>query len=106
MTNLKVKELRVRINNALDDLDESVGIGVEQYFNTELIELNGDIITPINELLYLSCSDWKLCEISPYIGGDKVSFDLYNENMCLGVIMTFKATLTLSTVLPIFFTLR
>lgn len=106
MSSLKVKELRARINNALDELDESVYIDVEQYFNTELIELTVDIIAPINALLNLSCSDWKLFALYSGIEKKTVYFDLFNENMGFGVEMVFKSTLTLSTVLPIFFTLR
>lgn len=106
MSSLKVKEARARINNVLDELDESVDIGDEQYLNMELIKLTRDIITPINELLDLSCSDWQLRRFTPDIMRERVSFDLYNENMGFGVEMLFKATLTLSTVLPIFITLR
>lgn len=106
MTSLKVKEVKARINNALDELDESVYIDVKQYFNTELSELTVDIIAPINELLALSCSDWKLFALDSDIEKKTVSFDLFNENMGFGVEMVFKLTLTLSTVLPIFFTLR
>ena len=106
MPSLKVKEVRDIINNALDELDEPANISVEQYFNTELIELTSDIIAPINELLDLSCSDWKLFALGSVIGGKAVYFDLFNENMGVGVEMVFKSTLTLSTVLPILFTLR
>ena len=106
MSSLKVKEARARINNVLDELDESVDICDEQYLNMELIKLPRDIITPINGLLDLSCSDWQLRRFTPYIMREIVSFDLYNENMGFELEMLFKATLTLSTVLPIFFTLR
>lgn len=106
MSSLKVKEARTIINNVLDELDESVYIGDEQYLNMGLIKLTRDIITPINELLDLSCSDWQLRRFTPDITRERVSFDLYNENMGFGVEMVFKSTLTLSTVLPIFFTLR
>lgn len=106
MASLKVKEVKARINNALAELDESVYIDVEQYFNTELSELTVDIIAPLNELLDLSCSDWKLFALDSDIEKKTVYFDLFNEHMGFGVEMVFKSTLTLSTVLPIFITLR
>lgn len=106
MSSLKVKEVKATINNALDELDESENIGVEQYLNTELIKLNVDIIAPINELLDMFGSDWKLCSFNSDLKKEIVYFGLYNVNKGLRVEMIFKATLPLSIVLPIFITLR
>lgn len=106
MTSLKVKEVKAIISDALDELDESVNIDVEQYLNTELTQLNVDIIAPINELLDRFGSDWKLCAFDSYIDKEKVYFVLYNVNKGFRVEMIFEATLPLSTVLPIFFTMR
>lgn len=106
MTSLKVKEVKARINNALDELDRTEDPGVAQFLDKELIELNADIITPINELLCVVGSGWELKRMCPDIRGYRVSFDLYHENRGFGVEMSFKASLPLFVVLPIFATLR
>ena len=106
MTSLKVKEVKARINNALDELDQTESPGVAQFLDTELIKLNADIITPINELLGVVGSGWELKRMAPDIRAYMVSFDLYNENRGYGVEVIFKASLPLFAVLPLFATLR
>lgn len=106
MPSLKVKEVRDRINNALDELDQTEAPRIEQFLDTELIKLNEDMIAPANELLDMFGSDWKLCGFDPEIGKEIVHFALYNVNMGFRVEMIFKATLTFSKVLPIFITMR
>lgn len=106
MTSLKVKEVKARINNALDELDQTEAPRIEQFLDTELIKLNVDIIPHINELLGVVGSGWELKRMAPDIRAYVVSFDLYNENRGFGVEMIFKASLPLFVVLPIFATLR
>ena len=76
MINSTVKEVRARINNALDALDGSIDIGIKPYLNVELLHLNTDVINRINDLLAVSGSEWKVMRLFPENVTRRVAFDL------------------------------
>lgn len=106
MINSTVKEVRARINNALDALDGSIDIGIKPYLNVELLHLNTDVINRINDLLAVSGSEWKVMRLFPENVTRRVAFDLYKETTGLNVEIRMKGNLPLGIALPILLTIR
>lgn len=106
MTSESVKEVRAKINNALDELDNHTGIDINSYLETQLLWLTCDAIKEINILLDISGSPWKLKKMFPEAVTDRVSLDLLNETTGLSVEMVLRASVKLRHVLPMLITMR
>lgn len=106
MTSETVKDVRARINNALDALEDSMDIGIKPYLNTPLLDLNAGLTTHINDLLSVAGSEWKVMRLFPESVTRRVAFDLYKETTGLNVEIRMKGTLPLGIVLPILLTIR
>lgn len=106
MTSESVKEVRAKINNALDELDNHTEIDFNSHLETQLLWLTCDAIKVINILLDISGSPWKLKKMIPEAVSDRVSLDLLNETTGLSVEMVLRASVKLRHVLPMLITMR
>lgn len=106
MTSEAVKEVRAKINNALDELDNHTGIDLNSHLDNQILWLTCDEIKAINNLLAISGSPWKVKKMFPEAVTGRVSFDMLNETTALGVEMTFRGDVELRHVLPVLITMR
>lgn len=106
MTREAVKEIRDKINYALDELDNFTEINLTLDLDTQILYLTCDSITAINNLLSISGSPWKVKRMFPEGVKMRVSFDMLNETTALGVEMTFRGDVELRHVLPVLITMR
>lgn len=106
MTSEAVKEVRAKINNALDELDNHTGIDLNSHLDNQILWLTCDEIKAINNLLAISGSPWKVKRMFPEAVKGRVSFDMLNETTALGVEMTFRGDVELRHVLPVLITMR
>lgn len=106
MTSEAVKEVRAKINNALDELDNHTGSDLNSHLDNHLLWLTCDEIKAINNLLTISGSPWKVKRMFPEAATVRVSFDMLNETTALGVEMTFRGDVELRHVLPVLITMR
>lgn len=106
MTSESVKEVRAKINNALDELDNSTEIDLNSYLDVQILWLTYEEIKAINNLLTISGSPWKVKRMFPEVVTARVSFDMLNETTALGVEMTFSGDVELRHVLPVLITMR
>lgn len=106
MTSEAVKEVRAKINNALDELDNHTGIDLNSHLDNQILWLTCDEIKAINNLLAISGSPWKVKKMFPEAVTGRVSFDMLNATTALGVEMTFRGDVKLRHVLPVLITMR
>lgn len=106
MTSEAVKEVRTKINNALDELDNYTQINLTVDLDTQILDLTCDSIKAINNLLSISGSPWKVKRMFPEAVTGRVSFDMLNETTALDVKMTFRGDVELRHVLPVLITMR
>lgn len=106
MTSEAVKEVRAKINNALDELDNHTGIDLNSHLDNQILYLTCDSITAINNLLAISGSPWKVKRMVPVGVNLRVSFDMLNETTALGVEMMFRGDVELRHVLSVLITMR
>lgn len=106
MTREAVKEIRDKINYALDELDNYTEINLTVDLYTQILDLTCDSIKAINNLLSISGSPWKVKRMFPEAVTGRVSFDMLNETTALGVEMTFRGDVELRHVLPVLITMR
>lgn len=106
MKRASLSELRARINNAIDGLEESGSVSIEELFQTQLIELTNDDVDTINTFLTNTRSDWKIIQLQSDLPSMHTSFYMYNENIGLGMKVSFKQTILFIHVLPVIAGLR
>lgn len=106
MTREAVKEIRDKINYALDELDNYTEINLTMDLDTQIFGLTCDSIKPINNLLAISGSPWKVKRMFPEAVTGRVSFDMLNETTALDVKMSFRGDVELRHVLPVLITMR
>ena len=106
MTSEAVKEVRAKINNALDELDNHTVIDLNSHLDNQILWLTCDEIKAINNLLAISGSPWKVKRMFPEAVTNRVSIDLLNETTGMSVEMVFSGIIELRHVLPMLITMR
>lgn len=106
MKRASLLELRAIINNAFDDVEEYETDSIEDLFQKELIELTSGDVDTINTFLNSTRSDWKIIQLDVDLRSMQTSFDMYNENIGLGMKVSFKERILFVHVLPILVGLR
>lgn len=101
-----VQEVRAKINNALDALDNCTESDFNSYLDTQILWLTCDAIKEINNLLAISGSPWKVKRMFPEAVTQRVSFDLLNDTTGMSVEMVFSGIVELRHVLPRLITMR
>lgn len=106
MKRASLLELRAIINNAFDDVEEYETDSIEDLFQKELIELTSGDVDTINTFLNSTRSDWKIIQLDVDLRSMQTSFDMYNENIGLGMKVSFKQSILFIHVLPVIVGLR
>lgn len=106
MKRASLLELRAIINNAFDDVEEYETDSIEDLFQKELIELTSGDVDTINTFLNSARSDWKIIQLDVDLRSMQTSFDMYNENIGLGMKVSFKQSILFIHVLPVIVGLR
>lgn len=106
MKRASLLELRAIINNAFDDVEEYETDNIEDLFQKELIELTRGDVDTINTFLNSTRSDWKIIQLDVDLRSMQTSFDMYNENIGLGMKVSFKQSILFIHVLPVIVGLR
>ena len=106
MTSEVVKEVRAKINNALDTLYNHTEIDINIYLDIQILWLTCDAIKAINNLLAISGSPLTVKRMFPEVATNRVSIDLLNETTGMSVEMVFSGIIELRHVLPRLITMR
>lgn len=106
MKRASLLELRAIINNAFDDVEEYERDSIEDLFQKELIDLTSGDVDTINTFLNSTRSDWKIIQLDLDLRSMQTSFDMYNENIGLGMKVSFKQSILFIHVLPVIVGLR
>lgn len=106
MKRASLLELRAIINNAFDDAEEYETDSIEDLFQKELIKLTSSDVDTINTFLNSTRSDWKIIQLDVDLRSMQTSFDMYNENIGLGMKVSFKQSILFIHVLPVIVGLR